>query len=197
MAKRRRRSRKKKSPAVHRRRRRARKSNPNLFAPKRRRRSRRRARRRNPSGPKMGMGKLFAPVLIGGVGGLAVSYAVDKLNVGRPQPRNLGIIALGALAAFVGKKMKKPMGGALVGAGVAGVGLTRLVATQQLNNPTSAAIRGLGTGEGLDADIQSPFDQAMSPGIGLVQPGISGVYDDMGNSDVEGMYDIGLVQVNY
>jgi hypothetical protein len=166
--KRRRRKSRKKSPSVpHRRRRRARarRSNP-LFTKKRRRSSRR--RRRNPSLP--GIVPTILGVGAGAGAGAGVAYGLDKMGVGTPMQRNIGMVILGAASAFA-LGMVSRGAGVGVGAGIAAVGLTRVLASSTAALPQST-LRGLGTGEGLDDALEGPFES-----IGRVVPGeIEGIY---------------------
>ncbi len=169
MKKRRRRSRKK-SPTPHRRRRRA-------AAHHHTKRRHHRRRRRNPGFPSIV--KTAVGVGIGAGAGAAVSFGVDKLNMGTPQHRNLAIIGAGVAAAVLLGKMVSAETGLAVGGGIASVGLTRAVANaMNAALPTSQAVHGLGTGEGYgDGQVEGPFDQ-----IGAVypRPDINGAFDDIG-----------------
>ena len=129
---------------------------------------------------------------IAAASGAGAAYAIDKLNIGTANQRNFGLLAAGVAAAALLAKMTPAA--ASIGAGIAAVGLTRAVVLHQNAAAAPAAIRGLGTGEGLDDTMQGPFDQ-----IGLVQQGgIDGVFDHQGNSEVDGVYDeIGMVVHDY
>lgn len=129
-----------------------------------------------------------AGVGLGAGAGAGVAYGLDKMGIGTPTQRNWGMVALGALSAIGIGLLTKGKAGASVGAGVAGVGLTRVLASSTASAalPAGAAIRGLGTGEGTDDHMNGPFDQ------------IGTVYDNEGRSHVDGVYDdIGLVVNDY
>lgn len=102
---------------------------------------------------------------IAAAAGAGVAYSVDKLNIGTANQRNLGMLALGVVAAVVLRK--RPIG-ASIGAGIASVGLTRAVVLHQNSAAATAAIRGLGTGDG---DEMGRITSGDMNGIGEVVPG--------------------------
>ena len=117
--------------------------------------------------------------------GAGVAYGLDKMGIGTPMQRNLGMVGLGIVSA-IAIGMVSPAAGLAVGAGIAAVGGTRALASSTA--APALPVAGLGRGEADDDDMQGPFDQ-----IGLVTPGgIDGVFD--GTADVEG---IGYVVNDY
>lgn len=131
------------------------------------------ARRVNPGIPgAVGAG---LAVLAGAAGGVALSYGADKLGVGSPNARAIGLVAAGIGLAAIGHKFAPGLS-ASVGAGVGGIGLLRAVQTMLYSSPQP--VSGLGNGSSSMEDIASAFAQLGAGGS--VFDRIGAVYDDVG-----------------
>jgi hypothetical protein len=105
-------------------------------------------------------------VLVGAAGGVAISYFADKIGLGSPNMRALGLVGAGGVIAAAGHKFA-PGVSASVGAGVAGIGLLRATQTMLYAHPSAgvsaAPVSGLGSGDGID--IASAFAQLGQGGV--------------------------------
>jgi hypothetical protein len=131
------------------------------------------ARRVNPGIPGA-LGAALA-VLAGAAGGVALSYGADKLGVGSPNQRAIGLVGAGIGLAALGHKFAPGLS-ASVGAGVGGIGLLRAVQTMLYASPQP--VSGLGNGSSSMEDIASAFAQLGAGGS--VFDRIGAVYDDVG-----------------
>jgi hypothetical protein len=138
------------------------------------------ARRVNPGIPAplaAGLG-----VLAGAAGGVALSYFADKLGIGSPNARAIGLVVGGAVIGAAGHKFAPGVSTA-VGAGVGGIGLLRATQTMLYASPSpSTPVSGLGTGDAGMLDIASAFAQLGQDGvfdrIGEVVQDVGAVYDN-------------------